>query len=239
MSEELIQLQRAVEDILRIKQMRPLSTYSSPIPSAASASSCSPVVTAAPLFPGHSPPRNSTQHPFVKESLPTIIAPPISTTDQSPERPTQTARMPMTRENSPQAPDRQNNTTQPAPNNNQSHSTKVARQIYDPSASIYNASISTNPMGSLYEVTRLRSLRSNSTTNVHTPPHVHCSLSGEPSDISNVGRHTQGPSGLGRHMSLSVEDSDDDLISKGLVTIEEAEDLFELYVIPLVASIIC
>lgn len=229
MSEELAQLQHAVEDILQQKQMRPLSAYSSPIPSA---SSCSPVVTAVSLYPGNSPPRNSTQQHFTKESLPTIVAPANSTTGQSPERPTPTSHLPMTRENSPEAAQIHNSESQPPHNDNQSHGPKRARQLYDHSASIYNASISTNPMGSLYEVTRLRSLRSNSTTNVHTHPHVHSSLGGEPSDTSNVGRQTVGPSGLGRHMSLSVEDSDDDLISKGLVSLEEAEELFELYVIP-------
>ena len=103
MSEELALLQRAVEDILRARQMRPLSAYNSPIPSAASASSCSPVVTAASIYSGNSPPRNSTQQPYVKETLPTIVAPANSATGQSPERPTLAARMPMTRENSPEA----------------------------------------------------------------------------------------------------------------------------------------
>jgi len=236
MSEELAQLQRAVEDILRAKQMRPLSTYNSPIQSAAS--SCSPGLTAATLYSGNSPPNSTTQQSFRRDSIPTIIGPASSTTGHSPDRPTPATRMPMTRENSPEAVPSHNGDVQVCRPENEGRGAKASRPpFYDHAASLYNASLSTNPMGSLYEVTRLRSLRSNSTTNVHSHVHVHTSLGSDSSEHSGPGRFTNGPSSLSRHISLSVEDSDDDLISKGLVNLEEAEELFELYVFPLLGVI--
>ncbi|KAF8432843.1 hypothetical protein BGX38DRAFT_1224812 [Terfezia claveryi] len=228
MSEELAQLQRAVEDILRTKQMRPLSTYNSPIQSAAS--SCSPGLTVATLYSGNSPPISATQQSFRKDSIPTIIGPASSTAGQSPDRLTPAMRMPMTRENSPEAVPSHNVDVQACRPEDEGREAKASRPpFYDHAASLYNASLSTNPMGSLYEVTRLRSLRSNSTTNVHSHVHVHASLGSDSSEHSGPVRFTNGPSGLSRHISLSIEDSDDDLISKGLVILEEAEELFELF----------
>lgn len=229
MSEELAQLQRAVEDILREKQMRSLSAYNSPIQSAAS--SCSPGMTAATMYSGNSPPGSSSQPSYGRVSIPSIVGPASSTTGQSPDRPTPATRMPMTRENSPEAVPTQAREDPASQPDEGSRSAKPSRRpFYDHAASLYNASLSTNPMGSLYEVTRLRSLRSNSTTNVHSHVHTNASLGSDSSETSAPGRFSNGPSALGRHMSLSVEDNQDDLISRGLVSLEEAEELFELYV---------
>lgn len=228
MSDELAQLQRAVEDILRTKQMRPLSAYSSPIQSAAS--SCSPGVTVATLYSGNSPPSSASQQPYGKDSIPTIAGPASSTTGQSPDRPTPSSRMPMTRENSPEAVLNHTAELKTPRLDEENRTSKPARpSYYDHAASMYNASISTNPMGSLYEVTRLRSLRSNSTTNVHS--NIHSPLGGDSSETLAPGRHVNGPSGLGKHMSV-MEDNDDDIITQKLVSLEEAEELFELYVFP-------
>ena len=212
--------------------MGPLSAYNSPIQSAASP--CSPGLTVATLYSGNSPPNSTTQQSFRRDSIPTIIGPASSTTTgQSPDRPTPAARMPMTRENSPEAVPSHNRDIQACRPEEEGRGAKASRPpFYDHAASLYNASLSTNPMGSLYEVTRLRSLRSNSTTNVHSHLHVHASLGNDSSEHSGPGRFANGPSGLSRHISLSVEDNDDDLISKGLVSLEEAEELFELYVFP-------
>jgi len=229
MSEELAQLQRAVEDILKTKQMRPLSTYESSIQSAAS--SCSPGLTAVTLYSGTSPPNSTTQQPSRKDSIPTIIGPASSTAGESPDRPTPATRLPMTRENSPEAVQSHNGGAQAHRPEGEGRGAKASRPaFYDHAASLYSASLSTNPMGSLYEVTRLRSLRSNSTTNVHSHVHVHASPGGDSSDNCGPGRLTNGPSGLSRYTSLPVEDNEDDIISKGLVSLEEAEELFELYV---------
>ncbi|KAF8467639.1 hypothetical protein BDZ91DRAFT_119941 [Kalaharituber pfeilii] len=227
MSEELAQLQRAVEDILRVKQMRPLSAYSTPAPST---SSLSPGMQVATLHAGSSSPGSSTQQTFGKDQVPTIVGPANSTTGQSPDRPTPAARMPMTRENSPEAAPEHNNDLQTSRTDGERRGAKGSRlQSYDHYGSLSSASLSTNPMGSLYEITRLRSLRSNSTTNVHVHAHPHVSMGSDSSEASGGGRHASGPSGLGRNMSLSVENHDDDLISRGLVSLEEAEELFELF----------
>ena len=176
----------------------------------------------ATLHSASSPPVLSMSQTFGKDSVPVIIGPGNSTTVLSPDRPTPTTRMPMTRENSPEAEGTPKHDSQ-TPRANEDR--KGSRPpFYDHYSSIQNASLSTNPMGSLYEVTRLRSLRSNSTTNV---PHAHA-LGSDSSDASGHGRHANGPSGLGRNMSLSVEDNNDDLITRGMVGLEEAEELFEL-----------
>ncbi|KAI5810275.1 hypothetical protein DFH27DRAFT_477090, partial [Peziza echinospora] len=141
MTEELSQLQRAVEDILKTKHMRPLSAYTSPTHSAAS--SCSPGMSMATLFSGNSP--------TDQRILPTSV-------DGSPK-------------------------------NSRPQSSKFYEQHY---SALNSASLSTNPMGSLYEVTKLRSLRSNSTAAANGP-------------------------------------GEDDLITRGLVSLEEAEELFDLF----------
>ena len=231
MSEELAQLQRAVEDILRAKQMRPLSTYSSPAHS--NASSCSPGVTSASLYTGNSPSANpvlQSNQNSAKDAAPAIVAPPGSTTGQSPDRPGASTRLPMTRENSQESQRSPDGHGQAVLTDDNGKNDRPP--FYDHYSSLHSASLSTNPMGSLYEVTRLRSLRSNSTTNVHAHSHGHSSEINESSETMpmGMGKHTAGPSGLSRHMSLSVENNDDDLISRNSISLEEAEELFVLCV---------
>lgn len=233
MSEDMAQLQRAVDDILQVKKMRPLSTYNSPSFSALS-SSCSPGVTNK-----ESPVESSSvqyqQGSVIKveeeatmrsPSLPRLPSVVLSTvvTGPSPERSGSAPRaliMPMTRENSPEAQPESENSTR----NENTGEPPVGRTNspnYDPHV-MYNT-LSTNPMGSLYEVTKLRSLRSNSTTNIHSHPHSHLGVG----ESGTIARFTGARSNLGRTMSLCIENNDDDLISRGAVSLEEANELFDL-----------